>query len=112
MKSLADALPPEIAQQIHPNWRKNEADYWSARDALLSQYADRWVAFADGVVIATASKPLELFVAIQNSGRYPFVIRVGHEDEPWYHIRRTSFPYDVSYPPTASINDVVIGNAG
>jgi hypothetical protein len=101
MKSLADALPPEIAQQIHPDWRKNEADYWSARDALLGQYAHRWVAFADGTVIAVAPKPLDVFLAIQNSERHPFVIRVGHEDEPWYHIRRNSFAYDVSYPPTA-----------
>lgn len=89
MKSLADSLPPEIAQQLHPDWRKNEADYWSARDALLSQYGDRWIAFADGAVIATASNPLDVFLAIHNSGRHPFVIRVGHEDEPWHRIRRT-----------------------
>jgi len=25
MKSLADGLPPDIARQIHPEWRKNEA---------------------------------------------------------------------------------------
>jgi hypothetical protein len=25
MQSLADNLPPEIARQIHPDWRKNEA---------------------------------------------------------------------------------------
>ena len=35
MRSLADALPPEIAGQIHPAWRRNEADYWAARDRLL-----------------------------------------------------------------------------
>ena len=38
MKSLAAVLPPEIAQQIHPDWRKNEAAYWAARDQLLSRY--------------------------------------------------------------------------
>ena len=37
MKSLADGLPPEIARQIHPDWRKNEAAYWAARDQLLGQ---------------------------------------------------------------------------
>jgi hypothetical protein len=36
MKSLADALPPEFARQIHPDWRKNEAAYWAVRDQLLS----------------------------------------------------------------------------
>jgi hypothetical protein len=31
MKSPADALPPEIARQIDPDWRKNEAAYWAGR---------------------------------------------------------------------------------
>jgi hypothetical protein len=44
---------------------------------------------------------LEVFLAIQQSTQYPFVVRVGHEDEPWYRIRRISFPYDASYPRTA-----------
>lgn len=101
MKSLADALPPEIAQQIHPDWRKNEADYWTVRDKLLSQYQGQWIAFADGAVIVAASTPLDVFLAVHESGHHPFVIRVGHEDEPWYHIRRTSFAYDTAYPPTA-----------
>src|SRR5438309_1907422 len=98
MKSLADALPPEIAQQIHPDWRKNEAAYWSMREQLLNQYQGQWIGFADGGVIAAAPTPLEVFLAVQQSGRHPFVIRVGHEDEPWYRIRRVSFAYDTSYP--------------
>ena len=51
MKSPADALPPEIARQIHPDWRKNEAAYWAVRDQLLSQYQGQWIGFADGAVI-------------------------------------------------------------
>src|SRR5947209_20000907 len=98
MKSLADALPPEIAQQIHPDWRKNEVSYWSMRDQLLSQYQGQWIGFADGAVIAAAPTPLEVFLAVQQSGRHPFVIRVGHEDEPWYCIRRVIFAYYHSYP--------------
>jgi hypothetical protein len=100
MKSLADALPPDIARQIHPDWRKNEEGYWAARDILLPRYRDQWIAFADGAVIATAPTPLELFLAIQQSRRHPFVVRAGHEDEPWYRIRRASFPYDTAYPST------------
>ncbi len=38
MKSFADQLPPEIARQIHPDWRKNEAVYSNERDRLLAQY--------------------------------------------------------------------------
>ena len=96
MKSLADALPPEIARQIHPEWRKNEAGYWAVRDRLLAQYQGRWIAFADGAVIVAASTPLEVFLAVRQAGQHPFVIRVGHEGEPWYRIRRATFPYDTS----------------
>ena len=101
MKSLADALPPEIAQKIHPDWRKNEQEYWAARDLLLPRYRGQWIAFADGAVIAATSTPLEVILAIQQSGRHPFVIRVGHENEPWYRIRRASFAYDATYPSAA-----------
>ena len=90
MKSLADGLPPEIARQIHPDWRKNEAAYWLKRDALLSQYEGQWIAFAEGAVVVAARTPLEIFLAVQNSDDRPFVVRVGHEDEPWYHIRRAN----------------------
>jgi hypothetical protein len=35
MKSLADDLPLELAQHIHPDWRKNEQDYLAIPDQLL-----------------------------------------------------------------------------
>src|SRR5712691_6462825 len=101
MKSLADALPPEIAQQIHPDWRKNEVAYWSMRDQLLGQYQGQWIGFADGAVIVAAPTPLEVFLAVRQSGHHPFVIRVGHENEPWYRSRRASFAYDTAYPSAA-----------
>ena len=41
MESLADKLPPEIACQIHPDWRKNEAGYWAVSDQFLAQYRDQ-----------------------------------------------------------------------
>jgi hypothetical protein len=101
MKSLADALPPEIARQIHPDWLKNEAAFWTVRDQLLGQYQGRWIGFAGGAVIAAGSTPLEVFLAVRQSGQHPFVVRVGHEDEPWYRIRRAGFPYDTTYPSGA-----------
>ena len=101
MESLADALPPEFARQIHPDWRKNEASYWAVRAQLLAQYQGQWIGFADGAVIVAAPTPLEVFLSVQKSGRHPFVIRVGHEDEPWYRIRRVSFTYDKTYPSAA-----------
>jgi hypothetical protein len=97
MKSLADRLPPEIARQIHPDWRKNEADYWAVRDQLLSQYQGQWIGFADGKVIASGTSPVAVFHAAEATGRNPFVTCVGHEDQPT-RIRRASFAYDASYP--------------
>ena len=80
MRSLADALPPEIAAQVHPDWRSNETAYWAARDHVLTQYEGLWVAFADGVVIASGQSPVEVFQAAAQTGRHPFVIRVGAEE--------------------------------
>ena len=56
MKSIADQLPPEIAAQIHPDRRKNEAEYWAVRDQLLDQYRGQWIGFADGRVVASGTK--------------------------------------------------------
>lgn len=97
MKSLAEELPPEIASRVHPDWRKNEADYWTNRDALLGQYRNLWVAFADGKVIASGSSPVEVFKAAHLSGLHPFVTLAGREDEP-SRMRRVTFPYDTTYP--------------
>lgn len=101
MKSLADALPPEIARQIHSQWRQNEAAYWAVRDRLRGQYEGKWIGFAEGAIIAVGSRPLEVFVALEQSRQHPFIVRVGHEDEPWYRVRRANFNYDTTYPTTA-----------
>jgi hypothetical protein len=100
MRSLIEGLPPEIASQIHPDWRKNEVEYWAVRDSLLQQYRDQWVAFADGAVIASGRIPVDVFHDGQASGRHPYVACVGHEYEP-ARIRRTTFPYDKTYPVEA-----------
>lgn len=100
MKSLADGLPPKIARQIHPNWRKNEAGYWTVRDQLLAQYQGQWIAFAGGAVIAACKTSLEVLHTPGVGERHPFVICVGREDEP-YRIRRATFAYDPTYPGQA-----------
>jgi len=91
MKSIADQLLSDIAQQIHPDWRKNEAEYWAVRDQLLSQYQGKWIGFADGTVIASGTSPVAVFHAAEDSGRHPYVTCVGREDEPT-HMRRVGFP--------------------
>src|SRR3954452_1974542 len=100
MKSLADALPPQIAHRIHPDWRKNEAEYWAVRDQLLTQYQDQWIGFANGTVLVSGTSPVEVFHKAQASGQHPFVTCVGREHEPT-HMRRTTFTYDTTYPGEA-----------
>jgi hypothetical protein len=96
MKSLADGLPPEIARQVHPDWRKNEAAYWAVRDQLLKQYQGQWVGFADGAVVASGTRPVVVLHAARQVAEHPYLICVGREDEP-YSIRRVNFTYDTSY---------------
>jgi hypothetical protein len=96
MKSLADGLPPEIARQVHPHWRKNEAAYWLMRDRLLGQYQGQWIGFADGKVIAAGTRPVVVFHAAHHAAEHPYIVCVGREDKP-YRMRRASFAYDTSY---------------
>jgi len=100
MKSLADGLPPEIARQVHPDWRQNEAGYWAVRDQLLSQYQDQWIGFANGVVVASGTRPVVVFHAAHQVAEHPYIICVGREKEP-YRMRRANFAYDTSYPGEA-----------
>lgn len=100
MKRIADQLPPEIARQIHPDRRKNEAAYWAVRDQLLDLYRDQWIGFADGRVIASGNSPVTVFHAAEASGLHPFFICVGREQEPC-RIRRVASPYDAGYPGEA-----------
>ncbi len=100
MKSIADQLPPEIARQIHPDRRKNEAAYWTVREQLLDSYRGQWIGFADGRVIASGTSPVTVFHAAEATGLHPFFICVGREEEPC-RIRRAMFAYDASYPGEA-----------
>lgn len=100
MKSLADGLPPEIAKQIHPEWQKNELEYWAARDHILTQYQGRWIGFADGKVIASGTRPVVVFHAAHAVSEHPYVTCVGHEEAPC-RMRRVVFPYDTAYPGEA-----------
>lgn len=96
MEHIADQLPPEIARQIHPDRRRNEDAYWVVRDQLLDQYRDQWIGFADGRVIASGTSPVTVLQQAEASGRHPFFICVGREEEPC-RVRRTLFPYDAAY---------------
>jgi hypothetical protein len=96
MTTIADQLPPEIARQLHPDRRKNETDYWAAREQLIERYQGQWIGYADGKVIASGASPVSVLEAAEATGLHPFFICVGKETEPC-RIRRAAFPYDASY---------------
>ena len=96
MTSAIDALPPEIAKLINPRWRQNELEYWRQRDQLLAHFKDRWIGFADGKVISEGKSAVAVFHEAMQQGGHPFVICVGHEDEP-ARIRTSTFAYDSNY---------------
>ena len=100
MNSLADGLPPDIARQIHPDWRQNEAAYWAVRDQLIAQYEGQWIGFADGAVVASGTRPVIVLHAAQQAAVHPYIICVSRKEQP-YRMRRTVFPYDASYPGEA-----------
>jgi hypothetical protein len=100
VESIANGLPVEVAHRIHPDWRRNEAVYWTMRDALLDLYRGQWIAFADGTVIKAGRIPVNIILAARNSGKHPFVTCVGHESAPC-RMRRVEFRYDTSYPGEA-----------
>jgi len=97
MTSIIDRLPPEIARQLHPDRLANESAYWEARDRLLADYRDQWIGYADGAVVASGTSPVTVFHEAEATGKHPFFICVGHEEEPC-RIRRAAFPYDATYP--------------
>jgi hypothetical protein len=109
MKTLIDGLPPEIAQAIHADWRKNEADYWAVRPDLLNQYRNQWVGFAGGQVLVAGASAVEVLHAARKLAPHAFVVCVGREFEP-SRIRRATFPYDTSYPveplPVLQVNQL------
>ena len=80
MKSLADGLPAEIARHVHPDWHKNEAAYWAARDGLLGQYQGQWIGFADGAVVASGNRPVVVLQAARLAAEHPYLVCVGRED--------------------------------
>jgi hypothetical protein len=91
-RSLAEGLPPDVAKQIHPDWCKNEAEYWAVRDTLLPQYENQWVAFADGRVIAADKRPSKMAREARLITSHPFMTCVGRE-KIGLRMRRSVFAY-------------------
>jgi predicted aspartyl protease len=96
MITLADRLPAEIRNRLHPDWVRNEVGYWAARPQVIEAHNGRWVAFADGVVIAAGDRIVEVAHKAKQLGKHAYVTRVGFENTP-QRIRRMAFAYDTNY---------------
>ena len=100
MKSIADQLPPKSpGNSTLTGARTKRATGLSATNSSISTAASG-SALPMAVVIASGTSPVTVFHAAEASGRHPFFICVGREEEPC-RIRRVTFPYDASYPGEA-----------
>ena len=79
-KSLAEGLPPEIARQLHPDWYRNEAEYWAVRESLLEQYRDQWIGFSNGKVVASGKRPVLVLHAAKQVDPHSYFACVGREE--------------------------------
>ena len=78
-RSLAEGLPPDIAGQLHPDWYRNEAEYWAVRESLLELYENQWIGFANGTVIASGKRPVLVLHAANEIDPHSFFACVGRE---------------------------------
>lgn len=97
MKDILGGLPSAVAQQVHPDWKRNERSYWAKRESLRRQYEGQWIAFAGGAVVAAGSSPVHVLHAAQRTGTHPLVTCVGREDTA-QRMRRSTHRYHLSYP--------------
>ena len=98
MKGILNRLPPEVADRVHPDWKRNEKSYWSRRESLRREYEGQWIGFADDSVVASGDSPVRVLHAAQRTGRHPFVTCVGREDTP-QRMRRSVFTIFTSTSP-------------
>jgi hypothetical protein len=90
MRSLADGLPPDVLADIPKEWFDNEREYWKVQPEILADFNGQWIAFADGLVIASGPIPVDVYHAAAASKRHPYMARVGAEYEPT-RMRRVTF---------------------
>jgi hypothetical protein len=93
MQIMIDQLPPVIAEQVHPDRRKHELEYWTVRDQIVESDRGMWIEFDSGEVIAVGTSPVAVFHNAESSGRHPFFVCVGYESRPC-RIRGAAFSCD------------------
>jgi predicted aspartyl protease len=92
-------LTADQQSRLHADFLANEQAYLQMRDELLAQYRGKWVAVADGKVLADGENVLEVMETASTSGGHPYIALVGAENEAIFRVRRAEFAYDQTYRP-------------
>lgn len=100
-KILTRHLPEEQRKRLHPDFLKNEQQYWQMRDRLLKQYQGKWVALHQGKVVAASEDLFHITDQVGKLGCHAYIAKVGEEDQVVFQVRRRDFAYDTSYHPFA-----------
>ncbi len=100
-KTLTQYLPEEQKKRLHPDFVKNEQQYWQIRDQLLQKYRGQWVAFHQGQVVAVGKDLFDITDQVGRLGCHAYIAKVGEEDQVVFQIRRVDFAYDTAYQPFA-----------
>lgn len=94
-------LPEEQKKRLHPDFVKDEQQYWRMRDQLLRQYRGQWVAIHQGQVVAVGQDIFAITDQVGKLGCRAYIAKVGEEDKVVFQVRQINFAYDTSYQPFA-----------
>jgi hypothetical protein len=110
-KTQTRYLPERQKKRLHPDFVKNEQQYWRMRDQLLKQYQGKWVAVHQDQVVAVSQDIFNITDQVGQLGCHAYIAKVGEEDRVVFQVRRQDFAYDTSYQPFALPRaDVTFGN--
>jgi len=70
-------LPEEQKKRLHPDFVKNEQQYWRRRDQLLKQYLGRWVAFHQGQIVAVSQDIFNITDQVGKLSCHAYITKVG-----------------------------------
>jgi hypothetical protein len=96
-KTQTRHLPEVQKKRLHPDFVKNEQQYWRMRGELLKQYQGKWVAIHQGRVVAVSQDIFNITDQVGELGCHAYIAKVGEEDKVVFQVRRKDFAYDTSY---------------
>jgi uncharacterized protein (DUF433 family) len=83
---LTKYLPDEQRKRLHPDFLKNEQQYWQMRDQLLLKYGGQWVAFHQGQVVAVGQDLFDITDQVGQLDCHAYIAKVGEEDQVCYQL--------------------------